>query len=151
IWLCPLQRCGVMGAYRALSVPDGEYRMAGPSRPRGRAFRYGAPTALPCPNGIHIWGHAAPAVSKGVHLRLPRPEIPQATACWHQALDVARHQQAKLPDLRAAMSLSRLWQQQGQQDAGALIALDLGMAVYALVHVHEGGVPRLAPSRAYVV
>jgi predicted ATPase len=32
-----------------------------------------------------------------------------------QALDVARRQQAKSLELRAAMSLSRLWQQQGKQ------------------------------------
>jgi len=39
----------------------------------------------------------------------------EAGACFHQALDVARHQQAKLLELRAAMSLSRLWQQQGKR------------------------------------
>jgi tetratricopeptide (TPR) repeat protein len=56
-------------------------------------------------------------------LRLPRPDIPQATACFHQALDVARGQQAKALELRAALSLSRLWQQQGQHtDAYALLA-----------------------------
>jgi predicted ATPase len=49
-------------------------------------------------------------------LRLPLPDIPQATACLHQALDVARRQQAKALELRAALSLSRLWQQQGKQD-----------------------------------
>jgi predicted ATPase len=49
-------------------------------------------------------------------LRLPLPDIPQATAYFHQALDVARRQQAKALELRAALSLSRLWQQQGQRD-----------------------------------
>jgi predicted ATPase len=49
-------------------------------------------------------------------LRLPLPDIPQATACLHQALDMARSQQAKALELRAALSLSRLWQQQGQRD-----------------------------------
>ncbi len=38
----------------------------------------------------------------------------EAEACFQQALDVARHQQAKSLELRAAMSLSRLWQQPGQ-------------------------------------
>jgi predicted ATPase len=33
----------------------------------------------------------------------------------HQAIDIARQQQAKALELRAAMSLSRLWQQQGQR------------------------------------
>jgi predicted ATPase len=36
--------------------------------------------------------------------------------CFQQALEVARHQQAKSLELRAAMSLSRLWQQQGKRD-----------------------------------
>jgi predicted ATPase len=38
----------------------------------------------------------------------------EAEACFQQALTVARRQQAKSLELRAAMSLSRLWQQQGQ-------------------------------------
>ena len=54
---------------------------------------------------------------------LPPPDVPQATACFHQALDVARRQQAKALELRAALSLSRLWQQQGQRaEAHALLA-----------------------------
>jgi TOMM system kinase/cyclase fusion protein len=40
----------------------------------------------------------------------------EAEACWHQALEVARRQGAKSLELRAAMSLSRLWQQQGKRD-----------------------------------
>src|SRR5262249_54061144 len=35
--------------------------------------------------------------------------------CFLQALAVARHQQAKSLELRAAMSLARLWQQQGKK------------------------------------
>jgi predicted ATPase len=38
-----------------------------------------------------------------------------AEECFHQALNIARRQQAKSLELRAAMSLSRLWQQQGKQ------------------------------------
>jgi predicted ATPase len=44
------------------------------------------------------------------------PDAPQAEACFQQALAVARHQQAKSWELRAAMSLSRLWQCQGKRD-----------------------------------
>jgi len=40
----------------------------------------------------------------------------QAEACFQQALEVARRQQAKSLELRAALSLSRLWQQQGKRD-----------------------------------
>ena len=47
----------------------------------------------------------------------------EAEACFHQALDVARRQQAKSLELRAAMSLSRLWQQQGKRaEARELLA-----------------------------
>jgi predicted ATPase len=38
-----------------------------------------------------------------------------AAACFHQALDIARRQQAKSLELRAAVSLSRLWRPQGKQ------------------------------------
>ena len=52
---------------------------------------------------------------------------PQAEACFHQALAVARRQQAKSLELRAAMSLSRLWQQQGKRaEAHELLAAIYG-------------------------
>src|SRR5439155_11484234 len=38
-----------------------------------------------------------------------------AKACFHQAIEIARRQQAKSLELRAVMSLARLWQQQGKQ------------------------------------
>jgi predicted ATPase len=50
----------------------------------------------------------------------------KAEACFQQALTVARHQQAKSSELRAAMSLSRLWQHQGKRAA----AYDLLAPVY---------------------
>ena len=50
-------------------------------------------------------------------LLLQQPGTPQAEAeTWLQrALDVARRQEAKSLELRAAMSLSRLWQSQGKR------------------------------------
>jgi predicted ATPase len=50
-------------------------------------------------------------------LHLPSPEVPQAEAAFRRALDVARRQQAKALELRAALSLVRLWQSQGQHTA----------------------------------
>jgi predicted ATPase len=52
------------------------------------------------------------------------PENPaEAETCYNQALDVARRQEAKSLELRAAMSLSRLWQQQGKRrEARQLLA-----------------------------
>jgi predicted ATPase len=48
-------------------------------------------------------------------LRQTVPDMIQAEACFQQALAIARRQQAKSWELRAAMSLSRLWQQQGKR------------------------------------
>src|SRR5207253_1421061 len=39
----------------------------------------------------------------------------EAEACFLKAIDIARRQQAKSLELRAVMSLSRLWQSQGKQ------------------------------------
>jgi predicted ATPase len=58
-------------------------------------------------------------------LRLPLPDIPQATACFQQALEVARRQHAKSLELRAALSLSRLWQQHGKQDQARLLLTEV--------------------------
>jgi predicted ATPase len=43
-------------------------------------------------------------------------KIGEAEECFQKALDTARGQQGKSLELRAAMSLSRLWQQQGKQE-----------------------------------
>ena len=47
-------------------------------------------------------------------LRRAVPDTAQAEACFQQALAIARRQQAKSWELRAAMSLGRLWQLPGQ-------------------------------------
>ncbi len=62
-------------------------------------------------------------------VRSPQSEIPnprsltpnpqaetEAEACFHKAIEIARKQQAKSLELRAVMSLSRLWQRQGKKD-----------------------------------
>ena len=73
------------------------------------------------------WWEAEICRLRGV-LLLKNSRTPQADAeAWLQrALDVARRQEAKSLELRAAMSLSRLWQQQGQRQA----AYDLLAPVY---------------------
>jgi predicted ATPase len=42
---------------------------------------------------------------------------PDVEACFHQALEVARRQEARSLELRAAMSLARLWGKQGKTQA----------------------------------
>ena len=47
----------------------------------------------------------------------------QAEACFQQAIAIARRQQAKSWELRAATSLARLWQRQGKKaEARELLA-----------------------------
>jgi predicted ATPase len=50
-------------------------------------------------------------------LQRSRADVGQAKACFQQALDVARRQQAKALELRAALSLARLWQGQEKRAA----------------------------------
>jgi DNA-binding winged helix-turn-helix (wHTH) protein/predicted ATPase len=53
----------------------------------------------------------------------PKSEVQEAEECFHTAIDIARKQHAKSLELRAAVSLARLWQQQGKQkDAHQLLS-----------------------------
>ncbi|MGH9429855.1 MAG: hypothetical protein ACRD2L_26525, partial [Terriglobia bacterium] len=47
--------------------------------------------------------------------QLPTPSS-EAEACFLKAIEIARKQQAKSLELRATMSLARLWQRQGKKD-----------------------------------
>jgi predicted ATPase len=54
---------------------------------------------------------------------MSEPGSAKAEAYFERALTVARSQQAKSWELRAAMSLARLWRSQGKpQQAGELLA-----------------------------
>jgi len=44
-----------------------------------------------------------------------KSQVEEAEACFLKAIDIARQQQAKSLELRAATSLARLWQRQGKQ------------------------------------
>ena len=58
-----------------------------------------------------------------IALLAPEPQAPKAEAYFERALAVARQQQAKSWELRAAMSLARLWRDQGKlQQARELLA-----------------------------
>jgi predicted ATPase len=56
-------------------------------------------------------------------LQCPKAKHAQAETWFRRALEVARHQQAKSLELRAATSLARLWRDQGKHaEAGDLVA-----------------------------
>ena len=58
-----------------------------------------------------------------IALKSPQPEAAKAEAYFQHALGVARQQQAKSWELRASMSLARLWRDQGKpQQARELLA-----------------------------
>jgi predicted ATPase len=61
-----------------------------------------------------------------IALMSPEPDAAKAEACFDHALAVARAQQAKSWELRAAMSMARLWREQGKWDE----ARDLLAPVY---------------------
>ena len=58
-----------------------------------------------------------------IALKSLAPDTEKAEKCFHHALAVARQQQAKSWELRAAMSMARLWRDQGKvQQARELLA-----------------------------
>jgi predicted ATPase len=58
-----------------------------------------------------------------IELKSPEPDAAKAQAYFERALTVARAQQAKSWELRAAMSMARLWRDQGKpQEARELLA-----------------------------
>ena len=61
-----------------------------------------------------------------IALMSPEPDVMKADAYFDRALALAGQQQAKSWELRAAMSMARLWRDQGKRDE----ARDLLAAVY---------------------
>ena len=64
----------------------------------------------------HWWEAELYRLKGALLLQKPEPDTAQVEASFHQALDVARRQQSKSLELRAATSLCRLWQQQGKRE-----------------------------------
>jgi predicted ATPase/class 3 adenylate cyclase len=74
-------------------------------------------------NGECVYEAALHRLKGELWLQQVVPDEQQAETCFHKALAVARLQQAKALELRAAMSLSRLWYLQGKcEDAHDLLA-----------------------------
>ena len=62
-------------------------------------------------------------IAGDIALMSPEPDATKAEAYFERALTVARKQQAKSWELRAAMSMARLWRDQGKvQQARELLA-----------------------------
>ena len=56
----------------------------------------------------------------------PTPDTQtEAEACFLKAIEIAQQQQAKSLELRAVMSLSRLWQQQGKRDEARQVLTEI--------------------------
>ena len=74
-------------------------------------------------NGERFWAAEIHRLKGDLLLARLSGHHAEAETCFHQALDIARHQQAKSLELRAATSLARLWQSQDKrQDAYDLLA-----------------------------
>jgi len=74
-------------------------------------------------NKDRLWEAEVLRVAGEVACNSPEPDAAKAQASFERALAVARQQQAKSWELRAAMSLARLWRDQGKpQQARELLA-----------------------------
>ena len=63
----------------------------------------------------HCWQAELNRIKGELFLTVSSNNHAEAESCFFQALDIARRQQAKSWELRAAVSLSRLWCDQGKQ------------------------------------
>ena len=67
-------------------------------------------------NGERWFEVEANRIAGEITLMSPEPDPAKAEAYFDRALAVARRQQAKSWELRAAMSMARLWRDQGKRD-----------------------------------
>jgi predicted ATPase len=74
---------------------------------------------------VHIYDAELSRLKGTLLLKQAVPDASQAEACFRQALDIARQQQAKSWELRAATSLARLWQQQDKQNEARALLTDV--------------------------
>ena len=69
------------------------------------------------------WEAEINRIAGEIALKSPEPDAAKAQAYFERALAVARQQQAKSWELRAAMSMARLWRDQGKRaEARELLA-----------------------------
>jgi predicted ATPase len=63
-----------------------------------------------------LWEAEVHRIAGQIALKLPQRDVTRAEAYFERALAVARQQQAKSWELRAAMSIARLWRDQGKRN-----------------------------------
>ncbi len=63
-----------------------------------------------------LWEAEVHRIAGEIALMSPEPDAAKAEQYFERALSVARQQQAKSWELRAAMSMARLWRDQGKKD-----------------------------------
>jgi predicted ATPase len=76
--------------------------------------------------GEKLWEAEVYRTAGDIALLSPEPDAAKAEGYFERALSIARQQQAKSWELRAAMSTARLWRDQGKRDE----ARDLLAPVY---------------------
>jgi predicted ATPase len=120
-----------MAAYRATGAEvDRPYLLALLAEAYGQGKRYDEglamleeARALTDQHASVIWEAEIHRLKGALLLARSAENQVEAEACFHGALAIARRQQAKSLELRAAMSLARLWQQQGKRtEAHELLA-----------------------------
>jgi predicted ATPase len=93
---------------------------------RRRRSRWGSPAdarQLADQTAERFWLAASLHLKGEIALARAHPDPSQAEACFREAIDVARRQQARSLELRAATSLARLWAARGRRrEARALLA-----------------------------
>ena len=65
-----------------------------------------------------LWEAEVNRIAGEIALKSTEPDAAKAEACFDRALAVARQQQAKSWELRTAMSMARLWRDQGKPQQG---------------------------------
>jgi len=109
--ISPIQLSGLAAAYAELGQIDDAWRRIGE-----------AMQAIET-SGERWFEAEVNRIAGEVALKSPEPDAGKAEAYFNRALDVARKQQAKSWELRAAMSMARLWRDQGKrQQARELLA-----------------------------
>jgi predicted ATPase len=86
--------------------------------------------------GQHYYDAALHRLRAETLLDMGGDAVEEAEALFHQSLEIARRQEAKTFELRAATSLARLWQRQGQRGTSseALAKADAARALLAPVY-----------------